>query len=348
MLKSPRWIFTIITLLVLVIIIFVSRKELREAWLLLEQAHVGLLLLLIPFQIMVYFANGEMIFSYLRQRMLVKHISRFEQTRIALELNLVNHIFPSGGVSGISYGTWRLHKLGVPTSQSTFAQVIRYVMGFLALVVLLIISVLFLSIDGQINRYIVTASFLLVLAILGLTGLVIFMFSSEARMRKMAEVVTKLINRLIGFLTFGWQKNILSVERVTGFFKNMHRDFSDLVADKKLLKKPFLWGIVSTIFDVGMFMVVFMALGQSVNPAILIVGFGVAGLAGLVVFTPGGAGAYELIMIFLLQFAGVSADAAIAGIILTRAILLAGTIVLGYIFYQHAILKYGKRSNPAI
>ena len=136
---------------------------------LLHRANVWLLLLLIPFQVLVYFAGGEMIFSYLRQKKLIHHISRFEQTRIALELNLVNHIFPSGGVSGISYVTWRMSKLNVDSARSTFAQVVRYVTGFLALLALLILAVVILAIDGQVNRYIVGASFLLVIVILGLT-----------------------------------------------------------------------------------------------------------------------------------------------------------------------------------
>lgn len=330
------------------IVIVLSRKELHKAWMLLENANIALLLLLIPFQIMVYFSNGEMIFSYLRQRQLVKHISRFEQTRIALELNLVNHIFPSGGVSGISYATWRLHKLGVASSQSTLAQIVRYVMGFLALATLLVIGVLFLAIDGQINRYIVAASFLLVLVILGLTGIVIFMFSSEARMQRMAKIAAKVINRVVLIFTFGWRRNVLSAKTVDSFFKSMHSEFSTLLKDKSLLKKPFFWGIIFTIFDVAMFLAVFWSLGQSVNPAVLMVGYGVAGLAGLVAFTPGGAGVYELIMILFLQFAGVSAEAAIAGIVLTRAILLTGTIVFGYIFYQHSILKYGKRTDSKV
>ena len=42
----------------------------------------------------MYFAGGEIISSYLREKNLIHHISRLEQTRIALELNLVNHIFP--------------------------------------------------------------------------------------------------------------------------------------------------------------------------------------------------------------------------------------------------------------
>ena len=65
-------------------------------------------------------------------------------------------------------------------------------------------------------------------------------------------------------------------------------------------------------------------------------------------FTPGGTGVYEAIMIIFLTMAGMSPDVAIAGIILTRAILLTGTIVFGYIFYQHALIKYGKPDDSKV
>lgn len=67
-----------------------------------------------------------------------------------------------------------------------------------------------------------------------------------------------------------------------------------------------------------------------------------ASIAGLVVVTPGGTGAFEAVMIGFLAISGVNRGEAIAGIVLTRVILLLGTIVLGYAFYQRAILKYGK------
>ena len=54
------------------------------------------------------------------------------QARMALELNFVNHTLPSGGVSGISYMTWRLGKLGVSPGRAASAQVVRYVAGFIA------------------------------------------------------------------------------------------------------------------------------------------------------------------------------------------------------------------------
>ena len=323
---------SVLTLVVLAIIIFLSRHELVKAWNLFLHADLWLLFLLLPFQIIVYFAGGEMIFSYLREKNLIHHISRLEQTRIALELNLVNHIFPSGGVSGISYTTWR----------------IRYVTGFLSLLVLLVIAVLALAIDGKVNRYIVAASFLLIIVVLALTFGLIFVFSSKRRMQMTAAKLSRFINALVKIVTLGKKRRVMKSKKVEEFFVDMQDDFQDLSNHPKLLIKPMIWGTVYTVFDVAMFAVAFLSLGVFVNPAILMVGYGVAGLAAIVVFTPGGTGVYETIMIIFLSMAGTPPDLAIAGIILTRAILLTGTIIFGYIFYQHALIKYGKPDDSQI
>ena len=346
-LKSPRAILSIVTVLVLILIIYLSRHELVKAWELLERANIWLLLLLIPFQIIVYYAGGEMIFSYLRRKKLIHHVSRFEQTRIALELNLVNHIFPSGGLSGISYTTWRMHKLGVSSSRATFAQLIRYVTGFVSIMILLILAVGVLALDGQVNRYIVASSFILVFVITSLTFAFIALTSSDSRMRRAARWITRFVNGTVNRVTFGRVKQLLKPLQVQDFFVEMHSDFRELIEDKKLLISPLIWGAVYAIFDVLMFVVAFWSLGYSVNPAMLLIGYGVAGLASIVAFTPGGAGVYEVIMIFFLTMAGVSPDVAIAGIILTRVILLAGTIIFGYAFYQHALWKYGRKSDSS-
>ncbi len=341
-LQSPRTVMSLLTVAVLVLLLYLSRYELAKAWDLLGQANVWLLLLLIPLQVGVYYAGGEMIFSYLRSKKLIHHVSRFEQARIALELNLVNHIFPSGGISGISYTTWRMHKLGVSTASSTFAQLVRYVAGFVSIVALLIVAVALLALDGQVNRYIVATSFLLITGIIILTFVVIFMFSSRARMKRIARGSSRAINVVILWVTLGRYKQAINQKKVEVFFSEMYDDFRELASDKRMVIKPLAWGVVFAGLDIMMFLVTFWSLGESVNPAILLIGYCVACLAGFVAFTPGGAGAYEAIMILFLSMTGVPPDVAIAGIILTRVILLTGTIVFGYIFYQHAIIKYGK------
>jgi uncharacterized protein (TIRG00374 family) len=90
-------------------------------------------------------------------------------------------------------------------------------------------------------------------------------------------------------------------------------------------------------------MITFWALGVSIDPAPVLIAYGVAAMAGFFVITPGGAGAYEAIMVAFLAVAGVKQGVAIAGIVLTRVILLLGTIILGYVFYQLALVKYGKQ-----
>ena len=64
--------------------------------------------------------------------------------------------------------------------------------------------------------------------------------------------------------------------------------------------------------------------------------------------TPGGAGAYEAIMVGFLTVAGINPGVALLAILLTRVLLMLGTIVAGYAFYQQAILAHGKRPPSKI
>ena len=118
--------------------------------------------------------------------------------------------------------------------------------------------------------------------------------------------------------------------------------------EKGLLLKPYLWGIFFTITEIAIFSIVFWALGSPVNPAPILIAYGLASVTGFLVVTPGGAGAYEATMVLVLAIAGMSNGEAIAGIVLTRAIILFVTIVGGYIFYQQALVKYGKRPDADI
>jgi len=261
---------------------------------------------------------------------------------MSLEMNFVNHVLPSGGVSGISYMSWRLNKLGVSAGRATVAQVVRYAMGFVAFIVLLAVAVLAVTIDGSINRWIILVSSILVSGMIAVLAFAVFLFSDESRVMRFSRFTTRNLNRSIKRITFGRKTNVLSGKVVDKYFTEMHNDYIELNRDKRILKKPFLWGILYNVFDVSLFLITFWALGYPVNPAPVMIAYGVAAGAGFFVITPGGAGAYEAIMVAFLAVAGLDKGAAIAGIVLTRVILLLGTIILGYYFYQRALVKYGK------
>lgn len=342
---SFRAWLSILTFVLIAVVLYFSRHELQHAFTLLGQVNIWVLLLLIPGQILVYYAGGEMIFSYLRAKGKINDVPRSQQTIIAFEGNFVNHVLPSGGVSGVSYLTWRLGHLGIPPGRATMAQVVRHAMSFVAFVVLLFIALFAITIDGSINRWIILSSAVLIVGMSAIVVGAVFLLSSKARTEAFSHWLGWVSDAVVRKVTFGRKKKGFKRALLDEFFEDMHRDFLELRHEKKLLIKPFWWGVVYTAVDVGLFMITFAALGEFVNPAPVLIAYGVAMIAGFFVLTPGGAGAYEAIMVAFLAVAGLTQGTAIAGIVLTRAILLLGTIILGYVFYQKALLKYGKSKS---
>ena len=155
---SFRTWLSIMTFVLIALILFLSRHELLQAWHLLQQVNIWVLIAVFPVAALGYLAAGEMIFSYLRQKGFVRDVSPFALMRLSLELNFVNHAFPSGGLSGISYANWRLRKYGVSTGRATMAQMVRYVMGFVAVVLFLAVAVVIVTIDSGVNRWIILMS----------------------------------------------------------------------------------------------------------------------------------------------------------------------------------------------
>jgi len=344
---SFRAWLSVVTVVLLAVIVFLSRHELERAWELLGQVNLWILLLLIPLQILVYFAGGEMIFSYLRGKGQIRQVKKPELVRIALEGNFVNHVLPSGGVSGVSYLTWRLQQYGVSAGKATMAQVVRHAVGFMSFTVLLLVALFAVTLDGELNRWIILASAGLFGGMTSAVIGIVYLLSSKRRIDIFSVWVYRTINFVVRKVTFGRRRKVVKQEKIEEFLDDMHRDFLELKHDKQLLLKPFLWGLVYTIGDAGMFFVAFLALGEVVNPAPILIAYGVASLAGFVVLTPGGAGAYEAIMVTFLAFAGIAGGVAIAGILLARVIILLGTISFGYVFYQHALSTYGGPGSVA-
>lgn len=343
---SRRNILSIVTLALLLIIIIASRKEILHAWHLLSKVDPWILLLLVPLQFLSYYAAGEMMFEYLRDKEPeMKKVSRLTTARMALELNFVNHILPSGGVSGISYMTWRLNKLGISTARAAMSQIIRYMAGFLAFITCLVISVVLITLDEGVNRAIILASSVLASGLISVMIFGIYIVSSHARLYSFSRWLTATINRIVAKVTLGRYQKVLKATRVERFFEELHDDYQSIREDKRVLIKPYIWGLFFTVVEVAMFVIGFLALGESVNPAPIVIAYGIASFAGFILFTPGGAGGYEAIMIAFLVIAGVSQSAAIAAIVLTRVALLLGTIISGYIFYQLSLIRYGKRTS---
>ena len=86
----------------------------------IRDANGFVLMLLIPEQLFMYFACGQIFFSYLRHKKNVRRFENGEILRISTELNFVNHAIPAGGVGGLAFLTYRLMPHGVTAGQASF------------------------------------------------------------------------------------------------------------------------------------------------------------------------------------------------------------------------------------
>lgn len=331
----------IATLALIILVLYLARHQLVQAFELLLRVKLELIVLIIPLQLLSYFAVGEMIFSYIKQKEHVKAGST-ELAKMALELNFVNHILPSGGVSGASYMTWRLGQLGVGAGRATVAQVVRFAAGFAAFLLLLGLALISITLDGSITRGTILVTSFLTSAIVFGTIAVLYMLNGEKRLHAFVRTIVGAVNWLVSLMTRRRKTKVIEESSLQKFFTEIRDDYTVLKREPRLLARPFIWGIIFTVAEISMFWVTFLALGYTVNPAPLLIGYGLATIAGMVFVTPGGAGGYELLMIGFLTSAGVDPGASLAAVLLTRTLLIIGTIVTGYFFYSQAVNKYGK------
>lgn len=302
---------------------------------------------MIPAQFISYLATGEMIFSYLRAKGNLKDLNVLKVTRMSLEFNFVNHVFPSGGAAGIAYFGLLLSKHGVSSGRSTMAQIIRFALTFISFILLLTVALIALIIDHSVNRTTILLSLLLVFLAVGGTLFGIFLISSKRRLDAFSRWLTTITNRLVAKLTGGKKKKIVKYETIETFFADIHNDFLAIMRDKKILLKPFVWSVVANVMDVALIYIAFWSFGIHVNPAVIFIAFGLSSIASAIAVTPGGAGVYEAIMIAFLASAGVPAEVAIAGTLLARVLLMLGTVAFGFVFYQLTVLRYGKHTSTS-
>ena len=335
-----KWL-NIFTFVIIVVTLFALRDELMKAYNLLASVNLWILAWIIPIQLLGYLASGETLFSYLKQRGTLKDVHPWETARMALELNFVNHILPSGGVSGASYMTWRLSKLGVGSGRATLAQAVRLSAQFLSYAFLLLIAVLLVTIDSGINRYIILVSSALASTIVFGTLILIYAINKKSRLESFSRGIAGAVN-YISHKLMRKKKKLLSSVVIERFLSELHDDYISLKGDPRVLIRPFLWGVLFNICEVALFFVTFWALGSFVNPALILIAVGVASVGAFFLVTPGGAGGYEALMVLFLTTAGVNAGTVLAGVLLARTILIMMTIGTGYIFYHQALKKYGK------
>lgn len=326
----------------LILLVIISRKQIAEAFGKLADLNGIFLLFIIPLQTFNYYCVSRLYRDYFKTQGEV--IPAKTMWSIVMELNFVNHVFPSGGVSGFSYLSLRLKQLGISTAKSTLAQLLRFGLTFTSFLVLLFVGMLLLALGRYTSPLIVLVSSSV--AFMTLFGVIVagFVISDERRIKAFVGILPKLVNRVARKIKRN-KKEVINIGKVEDTLTDLHNDYVLLSKDWRQLKRPFMWAMLVNLTDLLTIYTVYLAFGSFVNIGALIIAYAVANFAGLIAILPGGVGIYEGLMTATLASAGVNKALALSATVVYRVLNMSFSLPIGYYLYNRALKRSGGSSQ---
>jgi len=333
--KRSKWrtALTAVTFIALAVLIYGVRKDIGGVIDNFGKVNTLALLLIIPIEFLNYDAYARLYVSLFK--ILDKNVKYRDMYKLNVELNFVNHILPSGGVSGISYFTVRMRAFGVNGPKSTLSQLMKLLLLFISFQPLLIFGVLLLAARGHVNNLImVLVSSIVTLLVVGTFGL-IYMVESRSRINAFLTAITKILNKILSL--FRRKSETINIKGAQTAFNELHDNYKLFKERWRELKMPFIYMLVANITEVAAVYVVYIAFGRLVNVGAVILAYAVANFAGLISVLPAGIGVYEGLMTAVLAATGISAGISIPVTIMYRVVNMSIQLIPGYYFYQKAL-----------
>lgn len=341
--KKKRWklILNLVTIGALVVLCWLIRDQIAATLDNLTKVNAYVLLLILPIEFLNYDVYARMyryLFGILGSKTTYK-----EMFKVSLELNLINHVFPSGGVSGFSYFSLRLKQLEISTGKATLVQTMKFILLFVTFEILLVIGLICLALGHNANSFIILIGSSIATLLMVMTVGSAFLIGSERRINSFFTYITKFLNRAI-HLVRPKHPETINVAKVQATFKDLHENYIILRSDYRLLVGPAICAFLANVSEIAAVYVVYIAFGHWVNPGAVILAYAVANFAGLVSVLPGGVGIYEALMTGTMAAAGVPAAVTIPVTVMYRVLNITIQIIPGYYFYHKAL----KHEAPAV
>lgn len=341
--KFKLWL-NIITFAAIILVIFFAWNDIVLAFHTMINMNIWILLLIVPVQFFSFYCLAKL-YSYFFKSTGVEITDR-QLFAPMMELNFVNHVFPSGGASGFSYLTLRLKPHDISTAKSTLAQLARFVFTFIAYVVLMLISLFLLALQGSISPMAILAVASMTFTAVFLILVIIFIVGKEARINSFTSAAARWINKVIHIFR---KKNpeVISLKKVRDVFLELHEDFLLVKKNWRAMRPVFAWAFVNCLAELLMLYLAFVAAGSWVNPGGVLIAMVIANLAGLVAVLPGGIGLYEPLLAAVLISGGIPGALALSATLVYRVITLITSMAAGYLLYQKTISKHGSSSTTS-
>ncbi len=329
-----RRIITFITLVALGLLVYFSRTQAADTFTRLFEIDAAILLLIVIFQFINHHSYARVYQSLFS--IVGKKLRYWPMLKISLEVNFVNNVFPTAGLTGFSYFGLRMQEFAVNAGKSTLVHMMRFVGVFLSFQVLLFLGLIMLAIEGRVSNFtILIASSLATLIVVG-TVLVTYIVGSRQRIDAFFTWATRVLNRVIQVVRPKHPETI-SVASSRKMFFELHEDYNIIKQNYRKLGPWFSYCLFANAVEIASIYVIYIAFGSFVNPGAIIIAYVIASFAGVISVLPGGVGIYEGLMVAVLATAGVSPGISIPATVMYRVLTSAIQLPPGYYFYQKAL-----------
>ena len=339
--KKKKWfsfkaVLSVLTVILVGYVVYQNWPDIVETLHHLREANGFVLVLLIPEQLFMYYACGQIFFSYLKSKHDVKKFSNKEILSISTELNFVNHAIPAGGIGGLAFLTYRLMPYGVSAGQASFLYIFRYaittVVNYLQALIAIVVLLVFNLVPTE-AKWIIPVSLLMNMGVFFFLWFVVFVASDKKRIEFFSKTVSRVLNGIVKVVTFGHKNKILSDAKIGSYFHDIHKSVLIAKDNKKLLIKPAMWGLIFSFCEISTYWIVAISLGRPELLPYIMVGEAIGSVFdGIVPY-----GLYELGMAGVMIALGVDFPTATIITVMTRVITLLFTIASGSIPYAKAI-----------
>jgi uncharacterized protein (TIRG00374 family) len=333
-----RWklVVNILTVFALVGLVYAVRHQLYDTVGNFSKVHIWVLLLLLPVEWLNYHAQAKLydgLFRMVGNKL--KYSFLFDTS---LELNFVNSVFPSGGVSGISYFAMRMRseKEKITGGRATLVQLVKLALLFVSFEILLIVGLLLIVIGGHVNSFVILIGSSVSTLLLVGTFAFVMIIGHERRIQATFSFMTQVLNRVIHIVRPNNPETI-NMERARNTVEELHQNYKLIEERYKELKGPFWWAFMANLAEVMAVYVVYIAFGHLVNPGSVILAYAIANFAGLVSVLPGGVGIYEALMTGVLVATGVPAALSLPVTVMYRILNMLIQLPPGYFFYHRTL-----------
>lgn len=281
----------------------------------LRKADVRILILALLTEVIAYFGTGFLIFSILKN-IKIKTVDFMSSFKLGTITALAVHSLPVSVLGEAAFNYYLLRKKEVPTGKILGLLVTRLIFSYSAFFVILGAALLIMPTLVDVSAAGKIASLIVLLFLM--IG-IIFIRNLYLNFQRFQVVMGKIVSFLDGIKKRLLDRSRLTKKQKEWVIRDIHHGFSPLDSPLLFLKQTAIAGVY-WLGDMSTLFLVLLSLGFFLNPAKLVIVYGVATTLGAISFIPGGLGVIEGALGLLLVNFGVPVEIAITGVIGYRLI----------------------------